>query len=170
MKKNTINFFFKSIMLLSLVTLLLAGCKKSDSNANQDPGNPGNTNVSYKFSSPQNITSIVNNTDFGQKAFVSTNHIYSRSNSSGKYMTFGSSQLIFPNEQNVTTPRQIRAVTGPFCVDKNEEYLYVIVADHLYKCNITTLNVANLTPLTLDLGQCSFIKALDNGDVIFATD
>lgn len=182
MKKNTIYFPSKIILLL-LVLTFFAGCKKTDDNTNgnnQNSGNTGNTgntgnSVAYKFSSPQNITSIPV-VFYAQRSFVATYHVYTRIISTVNSMFFNKNGTIasfgfeFPNEIYTTSNRAIYAGTGPFCVDEKEQYLYVVVSQHLYKCNLSTLKVVNLTPLTLGLGTCSFIKVMNNGDVVFSTD
>jgi len=91
--------------------------------------------------------------------------MYFNKDGTGATITF-----TFPNESEATTHRLISMYTGPFCIDNNGQNMYVMSGHHLYKCNLSLLNVDNLTPLTLDLGTCSVTKVLDNGDVIFATD
>lgn len=180
MKKKFISNF--SIVPISLLLFFAACTKQSDPVSDQNTGNSENqgnneNSDAYKFSNPQNI-SLIPIQYYTQRSFITANHVYHRISSNVDYMAFSKDQMIgnfgfgFPGVPHQINVRPISAETGPFCIDKDEQYMYIVSAFHLYKCNLSVpqSDGVPLTAASVNLGTCMALKAKDNGDILFSTD
>ncbi|HTK19213.1 MAG TPA: hypothetical protein VL442_06870 [Mucilaginibacter sp.] len=129
----------------------------------------------YRFSSALNVIPVYISSDYGyNSAYINPTSVYQRSSTNGQSMTFSKSgpssidfSFTFPNEPKGVSRTDIANWTGFFAVDNSSQYLYVVVHNNLYKCD---LGSQTATLILANVGHVSQIHILPNNDLAFATD
>lgn len=154
-------------LIIFTFSFLLFGCP------GDLPEEPNKVSDGYKFSNPEFVLAI---SPFGvfQHAFITDSKIFYLTHWDIKTMIITNTSFknnlvyVFNDEQATSSLRELIEKSGPFVVDRKEEYMYVIVNSHLYKCNLKNISVYKVTETSL--GNCRAIKLLENNDIIFTTD
>jgi len=129
----------------------------------------------YRYSAFSNIADLTSYSNFGaNSAYIAPTGIYVRTDAyffAGYVMTFksGASTFIFGFPGASYSPNTpVSKWAGFFAVDNLGRYLYVVVNQDLYKCDLSS---QTSNPLLLaHVGNVKQMRILPNNDIVFSTD